>query len=252
MTGIFRVAIQSRAIEYNPAEYIVIPQYAPSEERRAITDTEREWIENTPHRAQTAAMIMLYAGLRRGEVAALTWNDIDFSAGTIRVNKSVTYKGDNPRSLKAPKTEAGERVVPMPRKLIDYLSTVSRTSLLVVTSARGSQMTESAWKRLWESYMKVLNETYANPEGASRFSPKKGGLPMMIQTFTPHCLRHTYCTMLYEAGVDVLVAKELMGHSDVKTTLGIYTHLSRKHARTNAALLDVYLDGTADDDTSDG
>ena len=250
MTGIYKTAIQSRAIDYNPAEYVKIPQYAPCEERRAITDIEREWIESTPHRAQTAAMIMLYAGLRRGEVSALTWNDVDLKAGTITVNKSVTYKGDNPRSVKDPKTEAGERVIPIPKKLKDYLSALPKTSLLVVTSARGTQLTESAWKRMWESYMKVLNEKHANPSGRSRFSPDKGGLPMMIRPFTPHCLRHTYCTMLYEAGVDVLVAKQLMGHSDVKTTLGIYTHLSRKHMSTNAALLDVYL-GDIEDETSD-
>ena len=243
MRQIFRAAIEARAIDYNPAEYVRIPQNAPSEQRRAITDTERSWIENTPHRAQTAAMLMLYAGLRRGEVVALTWNDIDFDSGTITINKSVTYKGDEPRHIKAPKTEAGVRVVPMPRKLIEYLSDVPRTSLLVVTSVKGHQMTESAWKRMWESYMNVLNVVHGYSEEArKRFNPEKGGLPMVIQPFTPHCLRHTYCTMLYEAGVDPLVAKELMGHSDIKTTLGIYTHLSHTHKTANARLLDAYLD----------
>ena len=252
MSQIFQTAIQSRATDYNPAEYIGIPIDAPIEKRRAITDEERLWIESTPHRAQTAAMIMLYAGLRRGEVAALTWNDIDFKAGTITVSKSVTYKGSKPKSIKTPKTEAGSRVVPMPQKLIDYLSNIKRDSLLVVTSAHGDQMTESAWKRLWESYMSVLNEKYGvHPDVESRFDPK--GIPMTIEGFTPHCLRHTYCTLLYEAGIDAVVAKELMGHSDIKTTLGIYTHLSHEHTTRNARLLNEYLsniDGENKADTS--
>ena len=98
--------------------------------------------------------------------------------------------------------------------------------------------------------MSVLNEKHGfHPDVESRFDPK--GMPMTIEEFTPHCLRHTYCTMLYEAGVDVLVAKQLMGHSDIKTTLGIYTHLSRKHASVNASLLDVYLDGDNESKKSD-
>lgn len=240
---IFRTAIQARAVDYNPSDYIKVPQYAPKSERRALKPYERAWIEETPHRAQTAAMIMLYAGLRRGEVLALTWTDIDLGAGTITVNKSLSFKGDERQSVKAPKTDAGRRVVPIPRKLIDYLSKIERSSLLVVTSASGKQMTDIAWKRLWESYIKVLNERYGyTDKSRSRFEPIKGGLPMMIDPFTPHCLRHTFCTMLYEAGVDALVAKEFMGHADIKTTLGIYTHLSQERTTKSAKLLDDYLD----------
>lgn len=55
----------------------------------------------------------------------------------------------------------------------------------------------------------------------------------------PHDLRHTYCTMLYEAGIDVLTAKEQMGHSDVKTTLGIYTHLDSTHKHRSMEKLDA-------------
>jgi len=237
---IFRFAIQSRVLDYNPAEYAKVPQNAPQSVRRALTEKERQWIEQTPHRARTAAMIMLYAGLRRGEVAALTWSDIDFKQNTITVNKSITYKGDEPESVKKPKTASGIRVVPMPDVLSNYLSSLPRTSLLVVTSARGTQMTESAWTKMWESYLSVLNEKHGIHSGVkSRHDPK--GMPMTIETFTPHCLRHTYCTMLYEAGVDVLVAMRLMGHSDVKTTLGIYTHLSRERTSASVTLLNDYL-----------
>ena len=105
---IFRTAIQARAVDYNPSEYIKIPQSAPKSERRALRPYERVWIEETPHRAQTAAMIMLYAGLRRGEVLALTWNDIDLSRGTITINKSLSFKGDEDRRGSARRADAAE------------------------------------------------------------------------------------------------------------------------------------------------
>lgn len=74
----------------------------------------------------------------------------------------------------------------------------------------------------------------------SKFDPvRRGG--HVIQEFTPHQLRHTYCSMLYDAGVDVLTAKELMGHEDVQTTLGIYTHLSKARKAKSIESLNEYL-----------
>lgn len=95
-----------------------------------------------------------------------------------------------------------------------------------MTSSNGQRMTETAWKRLWESYMNDLNLTYGKAiNKRNKFDPK--GNIMTIEPFTPHCLRHTFCTIMYESGIDVLTAKEQMGHSDVKTTLSIYTHLDK-------------------------
>ena len=239
---IFRAAIQSRAIDYNPADFAEIPQNAPSETRRALSDDEILLIKETPHRAQAAALLMLYTGLRRGEVSALMWSDINFSERTLTVSKSVTYKGDDPGSVKAPKTAAGKRTVPIPDELLHFLQQLPKKSLLVVTSASGQQMTETAWTRMWQSYMKTLNAALysrISGEAVSKFNPN--GVPNVLREFTPHCLRHTYATMLYESGVDALVAKELMGHSDIKTTLGVYTHLSTKHAAISADKLNAYL-----------
>jgi site-specific recombinase XerD len=64
---------------------------------------------------------------------------------------------------------------------------------------------------------------------------------MVIEPFTWHCLRHTYATILYDAGVDVLTAKDLLGHEDVKTTLGIYTHLSEEKKQNDISKLNSYL-----------
>ena len=261
---IFSFAVENRTIDYNPAQYVRIPKNAPKTERRALTKTERTWIEETPHRAQTAAMIMLYAGLRRGELTALTWRDVDLQSKTITVNKSVNFKEkaeDGGAVIKTPKSAAGNRVINIPQKLADYLSGIERNSIYIVTGASGQIMSVTLWRRLWESYMIDLDVKYgkrtpkpnskAKPgEPISKFDPTKG--EMLINTFTPHCLRHTYCTILYEAGVDVLVAMALMGHSDVKTTLGIYTHLEKEHKEKDIGKLDKYLSGSTEEQVESG
>ena len=65
---------------------------------------------------------------------------------------------------------------------------------------------------------------------------------MVITPFTPHELRHTFCTTMFEAGMDAVTAKEQMGHADIQTTLSIYTHLSAKHKSIQADKLDAFYD----------
>lgn len=238
VSSVFEYAIENRASDFNPCKYVKIPKNAKTEERRALTLEERKWIEDTPHRAQTAAMLLLYSGLRRGEATALLWSDIDFENKTITVNKSYDFKN---YQIKSPKTSAGTRVVSIPNKLVRYLKTVKRTNLYVLTTASGKMMSDTAWKRLWDSYICDLNLKYGKSiNKRNKFDPK--GNEITILPFTPHNLRHTFCTIMYEAGIDVLTAKEQMGHSDVKTTLAIYTHLDSQHKKKNITKMDNYLD----------
>ena len=78
----------------------------------------------------------------------------------------------------------------------------------------------------------------------SKYDPYKGR--KVIKTFTAHQLRHAYATMLYDAGVDILTAKELLGHSDIKTTLNIYTHLSRTRKKKSVVALDQFISCKSD------
>lgn len=247
--GVFRLAIKNRVIDFNPASVVDVPRGAAREKREALTDEQVRWIHETEHNAKTAAMIMLYAGLRRGELIALTWTDVDLKQGTIRINKAAEFINNKPHIKPMTKTKAGMRLISIPRILVDYLKAVERKSTVVCT-IDGEPMTEGAWRRMWESYMNLLNERYGNfgidrstlkknGERKSRFAP--GGLPTRIDTFTPHQLRHTYASMLYKAGVDVLTAKDQLGHSDIKTTLNIYTHLDSIYKLHSMSKLDDYL-----------
>lgn len=236
-SAVFEYAIEERATDFNPCKHVRIPWDAEVTERRALSPKERKWIEETPHRAQTAAMLMMYSGLRRGEATALLWSDIDLKNKTITVNKSYDFKNN---TIKPPKTSSGTRVVAIPDKLVYYLSNLEKKSIYVLTSASGKLMSDTAWKRLWDSYLCDLNLKYGiSLDRKSKYDPR--GHVVTIELFTPHCLRHTFCTIMYEAGIDVLTAKEQMGHSDIKTTLAIYTHLDGQHKKKSLNKLNDYL-----------
>lgn len=242
---ILQMAVDNRIIDYNPADAVKLPKKAveSTTKRRALTAEEQSWIADTPHRMQTAAMIMMYAGLRRGEVVPLLWSDIDLEGGTIRVNKSMSRIKNDWVVKQGAKTDAGVRVVYIPDILINFLRSIERKSLIVCPDSKGKIMSLSAWNSLWDSYLKTLNLKYGDFSGIivtgknneikifekpkSIYAPIK--VPMVIPKITPHWLRHTYITAMYLAGVDVLTAKEQAGHADIHTTMEIYTHLDAMH-----------------------
>lgn len=246
---IFQLAIDNRVIEFNPAKTVKIPKYSPTaEKRRALTQEEQRWILDTPHRAQTAAMIMMYAGLRRGELLALTWADIDLQEKTIAVNKSVEIINGKSYVKSGGKTENAERTIYIPKILADYLRNVPGEHFgFVCASAKGTLMNDIAWRRMWDSYLTDLNLKYGDWKNClqtkgtrpSKFAPTEK--PFIIPRITAHWLRHTYITMLYMAGVDIFTAKEQAGHADIKTTMEIYTHLDDVYKKKKINKLDNYL-----------
>ena len=236
INAIFDFAFDNRVIDFNPATKLKIPQAAqPTEQRRALTEEERQRVMEFEHRAKPSAMLMMLSGLRRGEATALQWNDIDFVNNKISVTKSYNFKTKDFKTTKNGKA----RVVSVPQMLIDYLKTLPKISPFVLTNARGQMMTDDSWKRLYQSYMVDMNIHYGHNDNVNKFSMHKP--PMIIATFTPHELRHTFCTIMFEAGIDALTAKEQLGHSDIKTTLSIYTHLSAQHKELQVNKLDTFL-----------
>ena len=241
-----------RVIPANPEAQVELSAVGRKEEqRRALTEEEQQWIWDTPHRAQPVAVIMMLSGLRRGELAALTWNDVDLKGRTITVNKVIEYDSNGVPSLRhVTKSAAGMRTVDIPQRLADYMAALPRDNLLVIHSAKGGVMTESAWAKLWRSYMRELNIKYGTrtPADLERMKSSKPGpkvFDMTIPNITMHWLRHTFCTLMYLAGVDVVQACAQMGHADISTTLRIYTHLDAIHKRKSVDKLDAYLEKKA-------
>jgi len=215
--GVFHAALADGVVTKDPAAAVPIPK-GEKGTHREITAEERNLIHQTQHRMRPAVMIMLYAGLRRGEVMALQIpRDVDFANLTITVREAVRFDRAGQPIVTDPKTEAGVRTVPMLEGLANELRGISG---LVCKSAQGTLMSQSAWQRAWSSYLNALGETLNG--GSKRWS----GENWKSVGIRPHDLRHSYCTMLYDAGVDLKSAMLWMGHADQTMTMRIYTHLT--------------------------
>lgn len=195
----------------NPARArSVKPPQGTRGSHRAITDDERKQIHETPHRMQLAALIMLYCGLRRGELLGLRAEDID--GNTITVRRAVYYVSNQPR-IALPKTATSVRTVPAPDFVLAMLPKMNRTCY-VLRGKDGNPMTQQAFNRAWESYLKAIK-----------------------RDIRPHDLRHSYCTWLRDTGVDIHQAIIWMGHADEKMILRIYDHPGSEREKESINLL---------------
>lgn len=211
---------------------VKVPKGAPTKQRRALTETEQQMIIDTPNRCQPAAMILLFSGIRRGELIPLKWSDIDLENGFIDINKSVEFKNNTPTVKEGGKSAAAVRLVPIPPILIDYLKRYKKDckilSSYVCSNAAGKMHTKTSFRKMWNSYLIDLNVKYGYAgQDVSKYNPE--GLPMKIEPFTPHYLRHTYATMLFLQNVDVVSAKQYLGHSNIQVTIDIYTDLKNNN-----------------------
>lgn len=154
------------------------------------------------YRAAEWAAVMIYTGLRREELVALTRDDI--CDGFIRVDKALVLKEGG--RTKLPKTRAGTRNVPVLLPIAPLLNGIAeRSTGLLFPTTKNRPMNDVSFKRGWESMCKGIGVN-----------------------FRSHDCRYTYASMLYDAGVDIKTAQYLLGHEDVSVTMNIYTQLSDK------------------------
>lgn len=228
--GICKAALADGVIDRNPAESITPPRGVKGTHRE-ISKEERVLIHQTQHRLRPAVMIMLYAGLRRGEALALDIDrDIDFQNMTVTVREAVRFNTAGQPEIVRPKTQAGIRNIPL---LPGLAAEIKPFHGHLCVSASGKPMSEASWIRAWQSYLYALGEKM---NGESKRWAKGAWTPVEIR---PHDLRHSFCTMLYDSGVDLKTAMLWMGHADQAMTMRIYTHLTetRRKESENAFIL---------------
>lgn len=217
----------------NPVEGVEMKKFA-QKNRDALTDEEVidicEFCKTNPRGA--FIMTLLYTGMRRGEILALTKSDIDMENKIITINKAVEFIGNTP-NVKPPKTPKSNRNIPILDPLLPYLEESIKNkpdNVPIFYNLDGSQFDKSSihrfYNRFLQEYNCFLKEKYGNHE------PVK---------FTMHQFRHTFCTILYKSGVDVKTSQEILGHSSVNVTLGIYTHIDESVRKINAEKVNQYI-----------
>lgn len=208
---IFEQAIVDGYILYNPCSSVKAPKNTNKTERSSATPEEEKIISNNSD-TWIYPTIALYTGMRKGEILALQWKDVDFEHDLIHVTKSVGHAGNHP-FVKSPKTESGTRVVPLLKKLKDILiQQTDQTPDHYLISLNGTNpLAEHEYQRLYNNYK------------------QKTGIKC-----TAHQLRHSFATRAFEADVPVKSVQEILGHKQLSTTMDIYTDF-RKKAMDDAA-----------------
>ena len=185
LANVFEFARKERAYNFcNPCDDVKIPKNAEENSRTAINKHTIQLILTTEHRAKLPACIMLLAGLRRGEVTALTWFDIDFKNKLINVNKSYDFKQCE---LKETKTKAGMRKIPMNDFLYNLLLEAKKHSKgsYIVQKAYRKQRGNAFLKAIWKHYGQLTAEMKIR--FVLRMSVLKSLPPISSATLTAQC-----------------------------------------------------------------
>lgn len=164
--------------------------------------------------------ILLQTGLRVSELYGLTRADVDFSRRRIYINKQLCRTADRPYFITAPKTKSGVRYIP----LTDRADMAFRR-VLNNRKAPETEMQVDGYTNF------IFLDKDGRPKTAMHLQNYMRGLQAALvkehegfPRVTPHVLRHTFCTNMQQAGIDVKSLQALMGHSNVSVTLDVYTH----------------------------
>lgn len=244
LNNVFKYAIKNEYIETNPIAYIEITKIKEKKEINNYLSLEEynmiiEKLNRGSFYARAlsiAISIGYHTGLRISEIFALNKSDIDFINDTITVNKQLLEREGKNKDLKI-KTK---------------LKTSSSNSVLPLVPTLKEILIE--WFDINPYEKVVCNEDgyYLNPVSAQA-RVKKIASDLGIQGFHFHMLRHTLITNLYKSGVDVKTTQELARHSNINTTLNVYTHLEEnsKKDTLNNVFEQIYSKNTPKMDKRD-
>ena len=218
--------------------------------RRALTVPEQELFEaylskqGQYHRWYPIFIIMLWTGMRVGEVTGLRWCDIDLEDDTISVNHTLVYydKRNDERctfAINTPKTAAGERIIPMLPKVKEaflmekqYQEECGLESRAVVDGYRDFIFINRFGNVQHQGTLnKALSRIVRDCNFEILDKPHKKDT-VILPKFSNHSLRHTFTTRMCEAGVNLKVMQEILGHADAETTMDIYAEATKELKRS--------------------
>ena len=238
INGALKMALGDRIIKYNPAEGVIKEIMEKSNYKKkkisGLNEDQRqrlvEYMKNNTRYAKDKQLILflLGTGCRIGEALALRWNDIDFETGQISINHAVTYVSENNHRIahiKEPKTEAGNRCIPMMEDVREILLDIKKEqdsinymdkqvidgyTDFIFLSNRGKIFTREA---VCAKLHRIINSY--NVECSYNEIDK-------LPDITTHQLRHTFATFLCRNSYDLKAIQRIMGHESIVITLSIY------------------------------
>lgn len=241
---IFEYAKVMKQIKTNPMNDVIIPKkrktlddtdkpvnFYTKEQLRTFLETLKE---HAPYQMYVAFRVMAFTGMRKGELAALKWSDVDFENGTISINKTVAFNNVGKFHIQTPKTRKSIRTISIDDTTLNALKT---------------------WKNELRKELFKQGKNIDKGDGFI-FHTQKGNfiikyidkfLPSFLKKYNlppikPHGFRHTHASLLFESGASIKEVQDRLGHENIKTTMDIYTHVTKSAREKTAEKFAKYID----------
>lgn len=219
LRSICRRAYDREELQSNPTRKIELPIDRRTKDRVAPPQEVENLLGALPEHLRLIWGLAIYTGLRRGELQALGWENVDFETGVIEVERSW----DRVEGFVEPKSRAGFRLIPLPGVLRGML-----LKQRLIQGSGGVGMVIGQGDKPFDP---------SNAIREARRVWEKGGLTGIGY----HECRHTYASLMIAAGVNAKTLSVYMGHSSIVMTIDRYGHLFPGNEKDSAAKLDQYL-----------
>ena len=260
---VLELGVEDEYLRYNPSDNALKElkkvRNIETEKRRALTIPEQELFEeflskNGPfHRWYPIFTVMLWTGMRVGEVTGLRWEDIDLEKETISVNHTLVYYSSHTErgqvfAINTPKTKAGERVIPMlpkvkeafllERKFQEELEIKSEATIdgyhdFIFVNRFGNVQHQGTLNKELRRIIRDCNLEILEQNDKEDV--------LLLPKFSNHSLRHTFTTRMCEAGVNIKAMQDILGHADIETTMDIYAEATKELKRSELVNFEEYF-----------
>lgn len=232
---VFKYALKMEIISKNPLEFVTVPKHQEEFLKQTTEEEERNyWTKGEvlrflsiaerelTLRDHTLFRTLIFTGARKGEILALTWDDVDFNTSTLTLNKTLC-KHDGQTFIQTSKTKKSRRKISLDPDTVTLLKKLRIQQKEEYLMAR---------KYIADDDNTFFDNIFTRDDyTAMRLAYPNEKLDILIKSYdlhriTIHGLRHTHASLLFEAGANPKEVQERLGHSDIKMTMDIYTHVT--------------------------
>lgn len=243
---VMNYAVNLGLIGFNPMDRVITPKLQVQGKTKTGKYFSVDELKKFLKYAETECDLKMYTffrlisftGMRKGECLALTWDDINFFSGEVSINKTVYYINGK-YVVSEPKTKTSKRVIDLDQQTLETLKNWKHEqNRLLLTLGVGQKGNRN--NLIFNKLTKNREHEYINNSIPNRVL-KKITDKYNLTPINVHGFRHTHCSLLFEAGLDVKAVQDRLGHSDVQTTLQIYTHVTERIKQTSGEKFQKYV-----------
>jgi len=242
---VFDYAVLHGFIEYNPKQRVVVPTikldygikkreklFYSKDELKAFLNAVKE---SSSFQWFAFFRLLAFSGMRKGEMHALTWSDIDLKGKLLTVSKTLAYGEKNKLIIQSPKTKSSNRIISLDNITVQILQQWKKEQAKLLFAFGFNAINP---KQLVFSKIDTNKYLYFN---APRTELIKVCKRYKLPTIHIHGFRHTHCSLLFDSGLSVKQVQARLGHSDIETTMNIYAHVTKDSFDKSAEMFQAYV-----------